>query len=87
MVQYCSVDCQRTHRPQHKRECKKRAAELFDIALFKQPAYCNIAYAYFEGGGVERDMKMAKHYWELAAIGGMQWQGTILALLRRTQAI
>ena len=37
MVQYCSVDCQRTHRPQHKRECQKRAAEVFDEALFKQP--------------------------------------------------
>ena len=37
MVQYCSVDCQKAHRPQHKRDCKKRAAEIFDEALFKQP--------------------------------------------------
>src|SRR6056300_476560 len=37
MVQYCSVDCQKAHRPQHKRECKKRAAEIFDKDLFKQP--------------------------------------------------
>ena len=37
MVQYCSVGCQKALRPQHKRECKKRAAELHDEALFKQP--------------------------------------------------
>ena len=37
LVRYCSVTCQRNHRPQHKRECKKRAAELRDELLFKQP--------------------------------------------------
>ena len=31
--------------------------------------YC-VADAYLEGRGVERDMKKAKHYWELAAMGG-----------------
>jgi hypothetical protein len=36
-VQYCSVKCQREHRPQHKRECQIRAAELRDEILFKQP--------------------------------------------------
>jgi len=36
-VRYCSVKCQREHRPQHKRPCKKRAAELHDEILFKQP--------------------------------------------------
>ena len=35
-VQYCSVKCQREHRPKHKRQCKKRAAELRDEMLFKQ---------------------------------------------------
>ncbi len=37
LVRYCSVKCQKDHRKQHKRECKKRAAELRDKLLFKQP--------------------------------------------------
>ena len=37
LVQYCSVECQDDHRPQHEEECKKRAAELKDESLFKQP--------------------------------------------------
>jgi hypothetical protein len=37
LVRYCGVECQRKHRQQHKRECKKRAAELHDEILFKQP--------------------------------------------------
>eukprot|EP00986_Skeletonema_menzelii_P005251 scaffold1875_cov124-Skeletonema_menzelii.AAC.3 len=37
LVRYCSVKCQEDHRPQHKRECKKRAAELHDDIFFKQP--------------------------------------------------
>jgi len=37
LVKYCSVLCQKVHRPMHKKECKKRAAELHDIDLFKQP--------------------------------------------------
>ena len=35
MVKYCCRDCQIAHRPQHKRECKRRAAELHDEELFK----------------------------------------------------
>ena len=37
MVKYCSRECQIAHRPQHKKECKKRAAELYDEKVFKQP--------------------------------------------------
>ena len=37
LVKYCSVKCQKEHRPKHKKECKKRAAELHDEILFKQP--------------------------------------------------
>ena len=37
MVKYCNQECQIAHRPQHKKECKKRAAELHDEKLFKQP--------------------------------------------------
>eukprot|EP00984_Skeletonema_dohrnii_P023396 scaffold12490_cov62-Skeletonema_dohrnii-CCMP3373.AAC.1 len=36
-VRYCSVTCQKEHRPQHKRACKKKAGELHDEILFKQP--------------------------------------------------
>jgi len=37
MVKYCNRDCQIAHRPQHKKACKKRVAELHDEKLFKQP--------------------------------------------------
>ena len=37
LVRYCSVMCQKDHWPKHKKECKKRAAELKDEILFKQP--------------------------------------------------
>jgi tetratricopeptide (TPR) repeat protein len=37
LVKYCSVDCQKNHRPQHKKACKKRAAEIRDDQLFSQP--------------------------------------------------
>ena len=36
-VRYCGVTCQRNHRPEHKEACKKRAAELRDEILFRQP--------------------------------------------------
>ena len=37
MVKYCNRDCQIAHRPQHKKACKKRAAELRDEELFEDP--------------------------------------------------
>ncbi|EJK56223.1 hypothetical protein THAOC_23934, partial [Thalassiosira oceanica] len=36
LVKYCSVDCQKIHRKQHKKACKKRAAELKDEKLYSQ---------------------------------------------------
>ena len=44
MVKYCNRDCQISHRKQHKKECKKRAAELYDEKLFKkvEPDECPI---------------------------------------------
>ena len=37
LVKYCSIQCQKNHRPQHKKECKKRVAALHDQILIKQP--------------------------------------------------
>lgn len=37
LVRYCNVACQKAHRSLHKKECKRRAAEIFDEALFKDP--------------------------------------------------
>ena len=37
LVSYCGIKCQKEHRSKHKRDCKKRAAELRDELLFKQP--------------------------------------------------
>ena len=36
LVKYCNRECQISHRPLHKKLCKKRAAELHDEALFKE---------------------------------------------------
>jgi hypothetical protein len=36
-VRYCGDKCQNEHRPQHKRACQKRVAELRDEILFRQP--------------------------------------------------
>ena len=37
LVKYCNRDCQIAHRPVHKKACRKRAAELHDEALFREP--------------------------------------------------
>ena len=37
LVKYCGNECQRDHKLQHEEVCKKRAAELRDELLFKQP--------------------------------------------------
>ena len=36
-IRYCSDECERDHRQHHEGECEKRAAELRDEILFKQP--------------------------------------------------
>ena len=37
LVKYCHRECQIAHRPQHKKACKKRAAEIRDEELFQEP--------------------------------------------------
>ena len=37
LVKYCGAKCQRNHWPTHKKDCKRRAAQLRDEALFKDP--------------------------------------------------
>jgi len=37
LARYCSPTCQRNHWRKHRTECKRRAAELHDEALFKDP--------------------------------------------------
>jgi tetratricopeptide (TPR) repeat protein len=37
LAKYCNATCQRNHWAKHKKECKLRAAELRDKALFKDP--------------------------------------------------
>jgi len=37
LVRYCGDACQGDHKSQHEEACKKRAAELHDEILFKQP--------------------------------------------------
>src|SRR5210317_1025298 len=37
LVKYCSVECQKNHRKQHKKACRKRMAEIRDDRLFTQP--------------------------------------------------
>jgi len=41
-VKYRSVDCQKNHRKQHKKACKKRAAEIQDDRLFTQHKECSL---------------------------------------------
>ena len=50
----------------------EKATELFFRAgeLGFAAAYRSVAVAYYNGEGVERDMEKAKHYEELAAMGG-----------------
>ena len=36
-ARYCSDTCKENHRPEHEEACKKRAAELRDELLFRQP--------------------------------------------------
>lgn len=37
LVKYCSVECQKANRSRHKKECRARAAELYDEKLFAPP--------------------------------------------------
>eukprot|EP00985_Skeletonema_marinoi_P027746 scaffold23282_cov106-Skeletonema_marinoi.AAC.1 len=67
-VRYCGIECQRKHRSQHKRACKKRAAELRDEILFRQPegthfGDCPICFIPISTGTDEDgNMNTAAHY-------------------------
>ena len=37
LVKYCSDECQASHKSEHKEDCKKRAAEIREEILLKQP--------------------------------------------------
>ena len=37
MVKYCNAACKKKHKSKHKKQCERRAAELHDGALFKDP--------------------------------------------------
>ena len=37
LVKYCNAGCKKKHRHKHKKKCERRAAELFDEKLFKEP--------------------------------------------------
>jgi len=37
LVRYCSVECQKNHRKQHKKACKERMSEIREDHLFTQP--------------------------------------------------
>jgi hypothetical protein len=43
VVKYCSVDCQKNHRSQHKKACKKRMAEIHDdrLSALGAPGECS----------------------------------------------
>ena len=36
LVKYCNIKCQKNHWPKHKKDCKQRAAEIRDEALFNE---------------------------------------------------
>ena len=55
IVKYCNVECQRSHRPQHKKECKKAAMLLHETALFQMPpkTECPICFITMTGSPLE----------------------------------
>lgn len=60
-----------------------KALELFHRAakLGSTEAHCSIGYFYNNGQGVEVDMKKARHYYELAAMGGNEMARANLGLM------
>eukprot|EP00979_Chaetoceros_neogracilis_P002190 scaffold383_cov229-Chaetoceros_neogracile.AAC.7 len=80
LVKYCNRTCQQVaHRPAHKKACKKRAAELFDEKLFKQPPPnedCPICYLRLPIEGVQN---MHKSCCGKMLCGGCVYANTVAA--------
>ena len=66
-----------------------KALDLWHRAgkLGNAKAYYSVGASYYHGRGVERDAKKAKHFCQLAAIGGQVKASTTLASLRGGQGI
>jgi hypothetical protein len=59
LVKYCSRDCRIAHRPQHKKPCRKRTAELYDEELFSLQKKMIAQYVSCNN----QAMKWVKHTW------------------------